>query len=229
MDRTAVFRRIKQVGIIPAMRTSDPVQAVRACEAICEGGIPIIEVSFASLHAIDVLEAVVKAQGTDMIVGAGTIVDAEEARLAAEIGAQFIVTPGFSAEAVAACVERSLAIFAGAVTPTEVQVVSRSGADAVKLFPCYSMGGPRYVRSLCGQYPRIEFIASGGVNLQNCADYVRAGACAVGVGGDIVDVESMAAGDHRVFTLRAKRFRESMINARLIWEPSHSINTGEGR
>jgi 2-dehydro-3-deoxyphosphogluconate aldolase/(4S)-4-hydroxy-2-oxoglutarate aldolase len=229
MRRTAAFSRVKQVGIIPAMRTSDPEAAVHASKAILAGGIPIVEVSMACPGALTVLEAIVDAHAGEMLVGAGSVVGAEVVGLAALAGVQFIVTPGFSPEAVEKAVGLDLAIFAGAITPTEVQIASRSGADAVKLFPCYSMGGPRYLRSLRGQYPDIEFIVSGGVGLENCADYVRAGACAIGVGGDIIDAESMAAGDHRVFTVRSKRFREALAAARLIWEPQRSINVGEAR
>ncbi|MBV9268362.1 MAG: bifunctional 4-hydroxy-2-oxoglutarate aldolase/2-dehydro-3-deoxy-phosphogluconate aldolase [Acidobacteriaceae bacterium] len=229
MSRDGAWSRIQEIGIIPAVRTSNPAEAVHAAAAIRAGGIPIIEVSLAPAGADAVLAAVVNAHRSDMLIGAGSVTDADILESAVRAGAQFIVTPGFSEESVLKAREMGVAIFAGAITPTEVQVAAASGADAVKLFPCYSMGGPRYVRALRGQYPNIQFIASGGVSLENCSDYVRAGACAIGVGGDIADGESMAAGDHRVFTIRAKRFREALANARLVWEPDRSINVGEAR
>ncbi len=160
------------------------------------------------------LEAVAKAQANDMLVGAGTVIDGEGVRLAAAAGARFIVTPGFSSNAVETAAELDVAIFVGALTPTEVQLASASGADAVKLFPCYAMGGPRYLKSLRGQYPHADLIASGRVGLDNCSDYFRAGACAIGVGGEIADAESLAAGDHRVFTVRARRLCEAVREAR---------------
>jgi 2-dehydro-3-deoxyphosphogluconate aldolase/(4S)-4-hydroxy-2-oxoglutarate aldolase len=167
--------------------------------------------------ALKVLEAVAKAHENDMLVGAGSVIDGDGVRIAAAAGAQFIVTPGFSSDAVETAAELDVAIFVGALTPTEVQIASASSADAVKLFPCYAMGGPRYLKSLGGQYPHADLIASGGVGLDNCSDYFRAGACAIGVGGEIADAESMITGDHRVFTVRARRLREAVHEARAFW------------
>ena len=187
MGKSETFHRVKDVGIIPAIRTANTHVAVRAAESIRQGGVAVVEVSLAPKNGLEVLDAVATEHGKSMLVGAGTVVDAEGVRQAALAGAQFIVTPGFSPEAVAKAKEFGLAIFAGALTPTEVQVASASGADAVKLFPCYATGGTRYLKSLRGQYPGTDFIASGGVGLENCGDYIRAGACAIGVGGEIAD------------------------------------------
>ena len=229
MGKATAFQRVRQEGIIPAIRSSDPVEAVHAALAIQLGGIMIVEVSRAPVGSLAVLEAVSRAHGKHMLVGAGSVLDAEGVSRAADAGAQFVVTPGFDAEAVERALELDVAIFVGALTPTEVQMASASGADAVKLFPCFSMGGPRYLKALRGQYPQTQFIASGGVSLENCVDYIRAGACALGIGGDIADAESMAAGDHRVFTVRTKRFREAVTNAREVMEAARSINVGESR
>jgi len=228
MNKLDTFRRVKDAGIIPAIRTSDQSEAIKAAEAIRAGGIPIIEVSLAPPHALDVLDAVSTALSHSVLIGAGTVVNAEGVRQAALAGARFIVTPGFSAEAVDKAKEFGLAIFAGAMTPTEVQVASASGVDAVKLFPCFATGGARYLKALRGQYPQTEFIASGGIGLDNCEEFIRAGACAIGVGGEIADFESMAAGSFGVLTVRAKRLREAIRNARGLRE-SLSLNIGEGR
>jgi 2-dehydro-3-deoxyphosphogluconate aldolase/(4S)-4-hydroxy-2-oxoglutarate aldolase len=229
MGKIDAFKRVKDIGVIPAIRTSNAHAAVRAAEAIRLGGIPIIEVSLAPKGALDILDAIATEHSKAMLIGAGTVVDAEGVRQAALAGAQFIVTPGFSAEATAKAQEFGLAIFAGALTPTEVQIASASGADAVKLFPCFAAAGTRYLRALRGQYPETDFIASGGVGLDNCAEYIRAGACAIGVGGEIADFESMAIGDFRVFTVRAKRLREAVREARVLLEESMSLNVGEAR
>jgi 2-dehydro-3-deoxyphosphogluconate aldolase/(4S)-4-hydroxy-2-oxoglutarate aldolase len=222
------FQQVKDAGIIPAIRASNQDDAIRAAEAIRAGGIPIVEVSLAPKNAINVLEAIATAHSHSMLIGAGTVVDAEGVRQAALAGARFIVTPGFSAQAVDKAKEYGLAIFAGAMTPTEVQIASASGADAVKLFPCFAAGGAPYLRALRGQYPATEFIASGGIGLDNCEDYIRAGACAIGVGGEIADFESMAAGSYRIFTVRAKRLREAVLHARALLERDpHSV--GESR
>ncbi len=222
------FKRVKEVGIIPAIRSSNQNDAVRAAEAILAGGIPIIEVSLAPKGALDVLAAIVSAQSLKILVGAGTVVDAEGVRQAALAGARFIVTPGFSPETVEKAKELSLAIFAGAMTPTEVQVATASGADAVKLFPCFAMGGARYLKALRGQYPGTEMIASGGVGLENCEEYIRAGACAIGVGGEIVDSESLAAGRFSRFTVRAKRLCRAVQDARRLMELD-TLSAGGGR
>ncbi|HWF47583.1 MAG TPA: hypothetical protein VG168_11300 [Bryobacteraceae bacterium] len=212
-----VSGRIKEVGIIPTIRTSDPLGSVRAAEAICIGGIAVLEISMAMPGSVACLEAVVKAHGNNMIVGAGTVVDGHMVRQAAQSGAQFIVTPGFSAETVEVAKECGIAIFAGALTPTEVQCAAATKPDAVKLFPCNAVGGPRYVRAIKGQYPNIDFIASGGVTVDNCSDYFHAGACAVGVGSDIADEESINIGNHRLFIERARRFRKAVTEAQVRW------------
>jgi 2-dehydro-3-deoxyphosphogluconate aldolase/(4S)-4-hydroxy-2-oxoglutarate aldolase len=229
MGKLDTFERVKEIGIIPAIRTANTHVAVRAAEAIRQGGIPVLEVSLAAKNGLEVLDAVATEHGRSMVIGAGTVVDGEGVRQAALSGAQFIVTPGFSAETVAKAKEFGLAIFAGALTPTEVQVATASGADAVKLFPCYASGGSRYLRALRGQYPATEFIASGGVGLENCGEYIRAGACAIGVGGEIADTDSLSVGDFRVFTVRAKRMFEAVRDARAFLEENSSLNVGEGR
>jgi 2-dehydro-3-deoxyphosphogluconate aldolase / (4S)-4-hydroxy-2-oxoglutarate aldolase len=228
MGRLETLARVKDVGIIPAIRTANQIDAVKTAEAILAGGISIIEVSLAPRNALDALDAVATAHSKSMLIGAGTVVDAEGVRQAALAGAQFIVTPGFSAETIAKAQEFGLAIFAGALSPTEVQIASASGAEAVKLFPCFASGGPRYLRALCGQYPSTNFIASGGVGLENCADYIRAGACAIGVGGEIVDFDSMAAGDYRVFTVRAKRLLQAVQQSRDFLKNASSSYPREG-
>jgi len=228
MSKLDTFNRVKDAGLIPAIRTSDRTQAVKAAEAIRAGGIPIIEVSLAPHKALDVLDAIATALSQSILIGAGTVVDAEGVRQAALAGARFIVTPGFSAEAVEKAKEFGLAVFAGAMTPTEVQMAYASGVDAVKLFPCFATGGVRYLKALRGQYPHTEFIASGGIGLDNCEEYIRAGACAIGVGGEIADFESMAAGSFGILTVRTKRLREAIRNARGLRE-SLSLNVGEGR
>jgi 2-dehydro-3-deoxyphosphogluconate aldolase / (4S)-4-hydroxy-2-oxoglutarate aldolase len=217
MSKDDVFARVKEIGIIPAIRPSDPAEAVHAAGAIYLGGIPILEISMSMDDALDAIEAVSKLRGDQILLGAGTVVDAESVRRAHSCGARFIVTSGFDEAAIAEALQLDMPVFAGALTPTEVQMAAASGADAVKLFPCYAVGGPRYLRSMHSQYPDIEFIASGGVSLENCSDYLRAGACAIGVGGEIGDAESMAAGDHRLFTERARRFRKVVCETRALF------------
>jgi 2-dehydro-3-deoxyphosphogluconate aldolase / (4S)-4-hydroxy-2-oxoglutarate aldolase len=217
MNGADISARIKEIGIIPTIRTSDVLGSVRAAEAIGIGGITVLEISMAMPGAVACLEAVAKAHGNNMIVGAGTVVDAHMVRQAAESGAQFIVTPGFTLETVMAAKECGIAIFAGALTPTEVQVAAASKPDAVKLFPCNAVGGPRYLRAIKGQYPNIDFIASGGVTVDNCSEYFHAGACAIGVGSDIADEDSISVGNQRLFIERSRRFRKAVTEAQTRW------------
>ncbi|MBV8866472.1 MAG: 2-dehydro-3-deoxyphosphogluconate aldolase [Acidobacteriaceae bacterium] len=216
MTRQEVFAYIKEIGIIPAIRPTSSNEAVLAAEAICRGGIPVIEISMAMPVARQSIEAVATARSQDILVGAGTVTDIEGVRQALSSGARFIVTSGFDAGVTRTAREFDLPVLAGALTPTEVQMAACCGADAVKLFPCYAVGGPRYVKSMHGQYPKAELIASGGVTLEDCLEYLRAGACAIGVGGEIGYAESTTAGDHRVFTERARRFRKAVCEARAL-------------
>ncbi|MGC2662345.1 MAG: bifunctional 4-hydroxy-2-oxoglutarate aldolase/2-dehydro-3-deoxy-phosphogluconate aldolase [Bryobacteraceae bacterium] len=217
MNGADISARIKEIGIIPTIRTSDPLGSVRAAEAICIGGITVLEISLAMPDAMSCLEAVIRAHGNNMIVGAGTVTDAHMLRQAAQSGAQFIVTPGFAKETVEAAKELDIAIFAGALTPTEVQIAAASAPDAVKLFPCNAVGGARYLRALKGQYPHVDFIASGGVTVDSCSDYFHAGACAVGVGSDIADDDSICTGNQRLFIERSRRFRKAVTEAQNRW------------
>jgi 2-dehydro-3-deoxyphosphogluconate aldolase/(4S)-4-hydroxy-2-oxoglutarate aldolase len=228
VNQRDTFGKVKDAGIIPAIRSCDENEAVRAAEAIQAGGVPIIEVSLAPRNALQVLEAVVMAHAKSILIGAGTVVDAEGVRQAALAGARFIVTPGFSAAAVDKAKEFGLAVFAGAMTPTEVQLASASGVEAVKLFPCFATGGARYLKALRGQYPATQFIASGGIGLDNCEEYIRAGACAIGVGGEIADFESLAAGSFSVLTVRTRRLRSAIRSARGL-KKTLSYNVGESR
>lgn len=213
----SVFERIRQIGLIPAVRTSEAKAAVRAAEAICAGGIPVIEISMACPDGLEILQQVILACSTEMLIGAGTVLDAATVQRAHEIGCQFIVTTGFDLDAVQAAKEAGLPVFAGAMTPTEVQAAVRARSEAVKLFPCSAVGGAQYVRTMSGQYPGVNFIASGGVTLTNCAEYFHAGACAVGVGGALADSESISLGQFRLFKERAKRFRKVVMEAQARW------------
>ncbi len=219
----SVFERIRCLGLIPAVRTSEARSAVRAAEAICAGGIPVVEISMAEPDPLEILQAVILACGKDMLVGAGTVMDAKTVRRAHELGCRFIVTTGFDFDTVAAATEAGVPVFAGAMTPTEIQLAMRAGSDAVKLFPCGAIGGAQYVRTVVGQYPGVRFIASGGVTLNNCAEYFHAGACAVGVGGALADSESIALGQFRLFKERAKRFRKVVAEAQARWCPERTL------
>jgi 2-dehydro-3-deoxyphosphogluconate aldolase/(4S)-4-hydroxy-2-oxoglutarate aldolase len=218
-----LMERVYGIGLIPAVRTGDRSAAVRTAAAIGAGGIPIVEISMALPNGLEVLAAVVRELGAEMLVGAGTVLNGNVVRQAHGAGCQFVVTTGFDAGAVEAANQSGLPIFPGAMTPTEVQYALAAGCHTVKLFPCYATKGAAYVRTLHAQYPGINFIASGGVTLENCPEYFHAGACAVGVGSAIADSESISLGEFRIFKERAKRFRKVIAEAQARWRPEQSL------
>ena len=206
--RTEVVRQIREIGIIPVVRASNADEAMRAVDAIREGGIPIIEITLTVPGAIDVIEKVATRFGNDTLVGAGTVLEPEIARACISSGAQFIVSPALIPETIACCRELDVVVLPGALTPTEVVTAWNAGADFVKVFPAGAVGGPAYLKALKAPLPQIELIPTGGVSLTTGADFIKAGAAALGVGGDLV------AGEARLITERAKQFLEIVREAR---------------
>jgi 2-dehydro-3-deoxyphosphogluconate aldolase/(4S)-4-hydroxy-2-oxoglutarate aldolase len=192
MKKQDVRERIERVGIVPVIRASSAEEALFAAEAVCDGGIPIVEITMTVPEALGVISHLVK-ELPHVLVGAGTVLDAKMARKCADAGAQFLVTPGFDAPTVAAAKKLNLLIMAGALTPTEVIAAWKAGADFVKIFPCGNLGGPNYIKALKGPLPQVPLVPTGGVNLETAADYLRAGAAALGVGGELVHKEALTA------------------------------------
>jgi len=190
MNKQEVRATIERVGIVPVIRASSADQAKFAAEAVCAGGIPIVEITMTVPGAVEVIAEFVRT-APHVLVGAGTVVNKEAAVRCMDAGAQFLVSPGFNVGAVAAARERDLLIMAGALTPTEVMAAWEAGADFVKIFPCGNMGGPNYIRALKGPLPQVPMVPTGGVNLETAADYIRAGAAALGVGGELVQKEAL--------------------------------------
>jgi 2-dehydro-3-deoxyphosphogluconate aldolase / (4S)-4-hydroxy-2-oxoglutarate aldolase len=192
MKKQAVRERIERIGIVPVIRASSAEEARFAAEAVCDGGIPIVEITMTVPGALGVISQLVK-ELPHVLVGAGTVLDAKMARKCADAGAQFLVTPGFDARTVAAAKKLNLLIMAGALTPTEVIAAWKAGADFVKVFPCGNLGGPNYIKALKGPLPQVPLVPTGGVNLETAADYLRAGAAALGVGGELIHKEALTA------------------------------------
>ena len=185
MKRKKVRALIEEVGIVPVVRASSPNEARMAAEAVCKGGIPIVEITMTVPGAVDVIADLVKTMPC-LLVGAGTVLNKRMARDCAKAGAQFLVTPGFSKAVVDAAQKLDLLIMAGALTPTEVMEAWELGVDFVKIFPCGNMGGPSYIRALKGPLPQVPLVPTGGVNLETAAEYILAGSAALGVGGELV-------------------------------------------
>ncbi len=215
MQNEETVRRIRELGIVPIVRTSDAASAVRSVEAICEGGIPCAEITMTVQGAIGALEEVAKRFGDRMVLGAGTVLDPETARMCMLAGAEFFVSPNLNLEVVALAKRYSKAIFPGALTPTEVVTAWEAGADAIKIFPCSAMGGAKYIRALRGPLPHVQFVPTGGVNLDTIIDFLEAGCAAVGVGSELIDAKTIASGNYEVFRERARQFREKVEEFRV--------------
>jgi 2-dehydro-3-deoxyphosphogluconate aldolase/(4S)-4-hydroxy-2-oxoglutarate aldolase len=200
MTRVEIARRIVEIGIVPVIRASSPELAMEAARAVCLGGIPIIELTMTVPGAIDVIRELHRSMGEDVLIGAGTVLDAKTAAQCLKAGAQFLVSPGFDRATVRFARREGTLIMAGALTPTEVIAAWNAGADFVKIFPCGNVGGPSYIRALKAALPQIPMVPTGGVNLANAAEFLGAGASAIGVGGELV------SGDSQKITEAARQY-----------------------
>jgi 2-dehydro-3-deoxyphosphogluconate aldolase / (4S)-4-hydroxy-2-oxoglutarate aldolase len=214
MDKAEVIARIKDVGIIPVVRATSADEAMRAIDAIREGGISILEITMTVPGAIKVIETVSAQYGSEALVGAGTVLDAETAQACISAGARFVVSPSLDLETISACRLLNVPVMPGALTPTEVVQAWKAGADLVKVFPAGAVGGPGYIKSLKAPLPQIELVPTGGVSLKTAGDFIRAGASALGVGADLVDLKAIKEGQQQLITERARQFLEIVRDAR---------------
>ena len=214
MNKNEVIRRIKEIGLVPVVRAASADEAMRAVDAIKAGGVSVLEITMTVPGAVAAIEEVAKRFGDEVVVGAGTVLDAETARTCILAGAQFIVSPALNLDTIACCRRYSVAVLPGALTPTEVVQAWTAGADFVKVFPAGALGGASYLKALKAPLPQIELVPTGGVSLKTAADFIRAGASALGVGADLVDVKALRAGQANVITDRAKQYVEIVREAR---------------
>ena len=214
MTKEQVRQRILEVKIVPVVRASSPEQALGAADAVRAGGIPIVEVTMTIPGAIEVIAGLSRLMGSDVLIGAGTVLDAATAQKCLDAGAQFLVSPGFDAETVALARRLNVLIMPGALTPTEVITAWKAGADFVKIFPCGNVGGPAYIRSLKAALPQIPMIPTGGVNLETAAAFLRAGASALGIGGELISKAALDSGNFAAITESAKQFT-AIVNQRM--------------
>jgi 2-dehydro-3-deoxyphosphogluconate aldolase/(4S)-4-hydroxy-2-oxoglutarate aldolase len=214
MNKSEVLKQIKEVGIIPVVRATTADEAMRAIDAIREGGIAVLEITMTVPGAVDVIEQVTARFGNDALVGAGTVLDAETAKACIAAGAQFIVSPALNMDTIAYCRAQDVAVMPGALTPTEVVEAWNAGADLVKVFPAGAVGGASYLKALKAPLPQIELVPTGGVSLKTAADFIKAGAAALGVGADLVDIKAIREGQAGMITDRAKQFVQIVHEAR---------------
>ena len=200
--------------MIPVVRATTADEAMHAIDAIREGGISVLEITMTVPGAVKLIEEVAKRYGEDALVGAGTVLDPETATACIQSGAKFVVSPALNPETIACCRRLEVAVMPGALTPTEVVQAWNAGADFVKVFPAGSVGGPSYLKSLKAPLPQIELVPTGGVSLKTAADFIRAGAAALGVGADLVDIKAIREGQAALITERAKQCIELVREAR---------------
>lgn len=189
MTAQQILSFITDIGLVPVVRTTSAEAAIRSIEAIYAGGVRAAEITMTVPGAIRALEKIADRFGDKLMLGAGTVLDSETARTCMLAGAQFFVTPTLRLSTIEMVKRYSKVICCGALTPTEVLTAWEAGADVVKVFPAGAVGGPKYIRALKGPLPQIEMIPTGGVNLETTADFLKAGACAVAVGGELVDAK----------------------------------------
>lgn len=214
MNAQEILAFITGVGIVPVVRARSAGDALRAVEAIYNGGLRAAEITMTVPGAVQVLEKLADRFGGAMVLGAGTVLDAETARVCMLAGAEFFVTPSLRPATIEMVKRYGKVACPGALTPTEVLTAWESGADVVKIFPCGNVGGAKYIKALKGPFPQIEMIPTGGVNLETAGDFLKAGACAIAVGGELVDAQAMREGRFDAIEERARQYLAVVARAR---------------
>jgi 2-dehydro-3-deoxyphosphogluconate aldolase/(4S)-4-hydroxy-2-oxoglutarate aldolase len=207
-------QRIGEEGIVPVVRAAAIDDARRAIDAIHAGGISIIEVTLTVPNATEVIYEVARQYGSKIFVGAGTVTTSAEAEKCIGAGARFLVSPGLSLGVIRTAKKARVLCIPGAMTPTELMAAREAGAQLVKIFPCGNLGGPKYIKALRGPFPEMKMIPTGGVNLTNAAEYIEAGAFALGVGGDLVDAAALRAGNAKKITETAHALADTIRRCR---------------
>jgi 2-dehydro-3-deoxyphosphogluconate aldolase / (4S)-4-hydroxy-2-oxoglutarate aldolase len=204
---------IEEDGVIAVVRLHDLSKAVPLTEALVAGGVRAVEFTFTNPAAAEAITAADEALGERALIGAGSVLDAETARVAILAGAAFVVTPTVSLPVTAICNRYGVATTIGAFTPTEILTAWEGGATYVKVFPA-NLGGPRYLRDVLAPLPQVKLIPTGGVDLENAGEFIRAGAVAVALGSNLVDPRAVAAEDWETITARAQAVTDAVARAR---------------
>jgi 2-dehydro-3-deoxyphosphogluconate aldolase/(4S)-4-hydroxy-2-oxoglutarate aldolase len=220
----AIRHRIEKIGIIPSIRTPSEASARFAAETVAAAGIHIVEITLTVPDALRVIADLRQHGPSDLIVGADSSWDLDSARRAVDAGAMFVTSPGLDTRSILEFViQEDIVVIPGAVTPSELSTAWQAGADFVKVFPCHSMGGPRYIRSLRGPFPSIPLIASGGVNQVNAGEFITSGAAALGIGTELIPKEAVESRNGGWIAELARRFLGIVKQARASMDrPGHA-------
>jgi 2-dehydro-3-deoxyphosphogluconate aldolase/(4S)-4-hydroxy-2-oxoglutarate aldolase len=214
MTKQEVLRAIAETGLVPVVRAESAEEAVRVIDAVRAGGVTIFEITMTVPGAVAVMEQVARRLGSEVVMGAGTVLDPETARACILAGARFVVSPALHLGVVELCRRYSVPVMPGALTPTEVVTAWSAGADVVKVFPCGAVGGASYIKSLKAPLPHIEMIPTGGVSVKTAADFIKAGAMALGVGADLVDTKAVREGNASLVSQKAREYLRLVQEAR---------------
>src|SRR5277367_3356125 len=214
MTAEEVKQQLESVGLVPVLRARSIPEAHALVEAILAGGVTVIEVTMTVPGAIDLLRDLKTKYGSQVLLGSGTVTTAAQAQATIEAGAEFVLSPSLHLDVIAKTKERGKLSIPGALTPTEVITAWEAGADYVKVFPCSAMGGASYLKSLLAPFPQLKLIPTGGVTVATAADFLKAGACALGVGADLVNAAAIAEGNPELITNIARAYLEIIQAAR---------------
>ena len=212
-QKQEVLAALRDGGIVPVIRADSADTALRIVDALVAGGIRTLEITMTVPDAIGAIKAVADRFGSSVLLGAGTVTSRALAEGSLDAGAEFLVTPCVVPDVIAVAKERDVAVLPGAMTPTEVFTAWSSGGDIVKIFPASNVGGASYLKALKGPFPQIPLCPTGGVNLQTIGEFVKAGASAVGVGGELVSKAAIDAGDYGKITELAKQYVAALAAA----------------
>jgi 2-dehydro-3-deoxyphosphogluconate aldolase / (4S)-4-hydroxy-2-oxoglutarate aldolase len=207
MRKEAVLAELRKIGLVPVLRASSVKEALALAGAVAAGGVTVMEVTMTVPGAIEVMRCLAQDR-PDILVGAGTVLDPETARMCILEGAKFVVSPALNLKTIEMCHRYSIAVLPGALTPTEVVTAWQAGADVIKVFPANALGGAKYLKSLKAPLPQVELIPTGGVSLATAKEFLEAGAFALGVGADLVDPKAIAAGEPEKITANAQKYLE---------------------
>lgn len=213
MSRHEDLSRVLNSGIVAVIRSTSSEQLVEVARALYEGGVDVLEVTFTVPRALEIIAAVRKALGDKVLLGAGTVLDPETARAAFLAGAEFLVAPTVNLDVIKLGNRYDKLVMPGAFTPTEILTAWEAGAQVIKVFPA-DIGGPAYLKTLHGPLPQVRLLPTGGVNLGTIADFLKAGACAVGLGGALVEPKAVQAGDMACIKSLAAQYVEIVKQTR---------------
>jgi 2-dehydro-3-deoxyphosphogluconate aldolase/(4S)-4-hydroxy-2-oxoglutarate aldolase len=205
MQKQQVLRMCREIGLVPVLRAESEQQALALADAIAAGGVTVLEVTMTVPGAIRVMRRLAE-ERPDILIGAGTVLDPETARMCILEGAQFVVSPALNVKTIEMCHRYGIAVLPGALTPTEIVTAWEAGADVVKVFPASALGGAKYLKSVKAPLPQVEMIPTGGVSLATAEEFLEAGAFALGVGADLVNPKAIVEGKPETITESARKY-----------------------